>query len=247
MSPSLDPIFLPQNAHPFIISLCKQRSGNDSKPNPLPPKSLLSRIEEDFGSLPAFKSAFSAAALGMVSSGWLWLVRDQTGRLGIVPTFGAGTVLVQDRMQRGNRDFQASIEESMSRAERTQRKASGEAPSSGGESSTTSSPQTPGNQRSFSTSATASANYAPPGSRTTGVSSLTQLYGSSSNRMTGAHGKAQIGQQLTPLLVLSVQEHAWLPDYGMWGKEMYLMNFWECVNWEKVGRVYDAYASGQMK
>lgn len=131
-------------AYPALITpppVAQQRSATESsKPNPLPPKNLLSRIEEDFDSLPAFKSAFSAAALGMVSSGWLWLVRDQTGRLGIVPTFGAGTVLVQDRMQRGNRDFQASIEETMSRADRAYRAAAGQAPSSTSGESTTSPP-----------------------------------------------------------------------------------------------------------
>ena len=53
--------------------------------------SLLRRISYDYGSLAHFKSNFSAAVLGMFSSGYIWFVTDQDGQLGIVPTFGAGT------------------------------------------------------------------------------------------------------------------------------------------------------------
>ena len=49
----------------------------------------------DYGSLAHFKSNFSASVLGMFSSGWIWLVTDQEGQLGVIPTFGAGTLLVR--------------------------------------------------------------------------------------------------------------------------------------------------------
>ncbi|CAG8450546.1 11120_t:CDS:2, partial [Ambispora leptoticha] len=40
--------------------------------------------------------------------------------------------------------------------------------------------------------------------------------------------------RFTPLLVLSVWEHAYLTDYGVNGRDKYIDQFWECVNWEKV-------------
>lgn len=43
--------------------------------------------------------AFSSAAFGMSGSGWVWLVTDANRNLGVVPTYGAGTVIVQNRMQ----------------------------------------------------------------------------------------------------------------------------------------------------
>ncbi|KDN53079.1 manganese and iron superoxide dismutase [Tilletiaria anomala UBC 951] len=208
--------------------LSNLRPANPSKPSPLPPKSLLSRIEQDFDSLPAFKSAFSAAAMGMVSSGWVWLVRDQTGRLGIVPTFGAGTVLVQDRLQMGSADFQASIEESVRRAN-SKNEASAESASQSIQHPQPSSPSTP--QSSF----------VP----ITGASSISLKLNKTDLRTDGAREKSKIGEQLTPLLCVSVHEHSWLPDYGIWGKEPYLMNFWECVDWEKVGKAYDVYAGNK--
>ena len=49
------------------------------------------------------------------------------------------------------------------------------------------------------------------------------------------------GEELYPLLCVSVHERDWLPDYGMWGKEEYLMRFWECVDWSRVFRLYETY------
>ncbi|EGF99602.1 uncharacterized protein MELLADRAFT_40203 [Melampsora larici-populina 98AG31] len=65
--------------------------------------SLLSRaIDDTYGSYTQFVSYFSSAANGMASSGYLWLVCDQDGLLGICPTFASGTILVQNRQQRGD-------------------------------------------------------------------------------------------------------------------------------------------------
>lgn len=40
--------------------------------------------------------------------------------------------------------------------------------------------------------------------------------------------------EVNPLLCLSVQEHAWLLDHGIWGKEAYIKHFWSFVNWARV-------------
>lgn len=47
-----------------------------------------------------------------------------------------------------------------------------------------------------------------------------------------------MGQYLYPLLCVSMFEHAWLGDYGFWGKERYMTHFWDCVNWERVERLW---------
>ncbi|KDQ14754.1 hypothetical protein BOTBODRAFT_187754 [Botryobasidium botryosum FD-172 SS1] len=46
-----------------------------------------------------------------------------------------------------------------------------------------------------------------------------------------------VGQSLVPLLCVSVHEHAWLLDYGVWGKEEYMRRFWDVVNWDKVDEI----------
>lgn len=58
---------------------------------------LRSQIRDSFYSLDQMKSSFAANALGMISSGWVWLVMDGHLRIGIVPTFGAGTLIIRSR------------------------------------------------------------------------------------------------------------------------------------------------------
>ncbi|EIN10327.1 hypothetical protein PUNSTDRAFT_50985 [Punctularia strigosozonata HHB-11173 SS5] len=60
---------------------------------------LRNAIREQYGEVTAVKSTVGATALGM-SSGYVWLVTDKTGELGVLPTFAAGTMLVRAREQR---------------------------------------------------------------------------------------------------------------------------------------------------
>ncbi|WFD35148.1 superoxide dismutase [Malassezia cuniculi] len=157
-------------------------------------KTLATAIAEQYGSLPQLKLAFSSAAMGMFSSGFVWLVKDEHGRLGIVPTYGTGTVLVQQRQQRGPSDLVAGVQDGSGGAE-------GEAPA-----------------------------------QNAGLAS-----GAPTNRFDSlAHGSAAgaIGHNLYPLLCVSVFEHAWLGDYGFWGKERYLERFWDAVNWTRAEHLW---------
>jgi superoxide dismutase len=52
------------------------------------------------------------------------------------------------------------------------------------------------------------------------------------------------GKPLIPLLACSVHEHCWLQDHGIWGKEEYMSNFWEVVDWRKVGMTYENKTGG---
>jgi Fe-Mn family superoxide dismutase len=55
------------------------------------PKGLLAEaINNDFGSFEQFKERFSAQALALFGSGWLWLVRTHDKRLNIIPESNAG-------------------------------------------------------------------------------------------------------------------------------------------------------------
>nr|CAG8479769.1 8960_t:CDS:2 [Entrophospora candida] len=40
--------------------------------------------------------------------------------------------------------------------------------------------------------------------------------------------------RLTPLLCLNVWEHAYVKQYGILNKSLYIENFWKCINWEVI-------------
>ena len=59
-----------------------------------PTGELAAAINDKFGDLDAFKTAFKTAAMGQFGSGWAWLVRSDDG-VDIVTTGNADTPLVQ--------------------------------------------------------------------------------------------------------------------------------------------------------
>lgn len=61
------------------------------------PESELDRIlTKDFGSFDHFRQLFSQRAAEVFGSGWVWLVKERTGRLNIVTTANADTPIVGD-------------------------------------------------------------------------------------------------------------------------------------------------------
>ena len=248
-----------------------------------PPSSssfLARSIEDEFGSLIDLKHQFSHAAIGMMGSGWVWLAHDQHLRLGVIGTYGPGTLLAHNRVQRGDwsgvlgtdrptTDIapgpafgQVAVE-----ATRVAQRAQAErivalnelanaigsqskrqpvagagvdppSPRSNVDSASTSKPSRLNpRRRSFSSSAPNDSSWdifhprpsspspAPPGS--------------------GGREAEQINAalELYPLLCLSVHEHAWLTDYGVWGKEAYATKFWDVIDWSAIGATYDRNAS----
>ena len=183
----------------------------DSPPKK-PVKALLNSLEKHFDSFPAFKLAFSSAAYGMSGSGYVWLVQDRDQNLGIVPTFGAGTILVQNRLQRLEVGDRSQIEPSKV---------------------TSTSARTDASQTNGTAGNSPNSSFA----------SQIRNYSSSSSRLFRQQSHIQeIGEELFPLLCVSVHERDWLPDYGMWGKEEYLMRFWECVDWDRVHSLQSSYS-----
>ncbi len=59
-----------------------------------PGGNLRKAIDRDFGSFEGFRKAFEDAGAGLFGSGWVWLSRDDDGRLFITQESNAGTPLV---------------------------------------------------------------------------------------------------------------------------------------------------------
>jgi superoxide dismutase, Fe-Mn family len=202
---------------------------------------LLGDIRMNFGSLAQLQSTFSAAAMGMVNSGWVWLVSDEHGNMEVVATFGAGTLLVRSRTHMRTADLPILGEPLESRYRGLTVRPVREQQNVGQISSTSQSygvpPATspayghaqgtsPSTPRTIHT--VAPQHDVPP-----------NIYDGRTMTPTGqAMGQDKsdaIGDILTPLLCVSVHEHAWVGGgYGVWGKEEYLKQFWTVVNWERV-------------
>jgi len=73
--------------HTFFWSCMKPQGGG------APTGSLADAINAKWGSLDAFKEAFTKSAVGNFGSGWTWLVKKADGSVDIVNTGAAGTPL----------------------------------------------------------------------------------------------------------------------------------------------------------
>ncbi|ELU41797.1 inositolphosphorylceramide synthase [Rhizoctonia solani AG-1 IA] len=199
---------------------------------------LLQRIKLDFGSLTHLKSTVSAAALGMSSSGWVWLVQDASGALGVVPTFGAGTVLVRNRKHRAP-TFTAIVGESSDPRNIPSSSASPQTPSAASPLTGSTVPRTSQKLTTDKSRTPPSREYAIGSSYSQGPS---YNPGDINNILGQSHitDFTKIGDVLSPLFCISVHEHAWMSSgYGVWGKEPYLKKFWTALDWEKVSRTYE--------
>jgi len=219
---------------------------------------LTKKLEQNYGSLSQFKQAFQASALGMTGSGWLWLVMDDKGLLGIVGTYGAGTVLVQARQQRG--DFSELPQQTTltDQSIENMKKSSQD-----GRSTSRTQPANPSSDSLLQTGDHRSAldnllEKAAQGTREPSLnpalkladlgkqpSSTPSSSSTKDNLLNQALGKSSFSSSsfktettFHPLFALSIHEHAWIQDYGIWGKEEYVKNFWKVLDWEKVGSVY---------
>ncbi|KAK7471048.1 hypothetical protein VKT23_002463 [Stygiomarasmius scandens] len=86
------------NNHFFLSQLVPPPSNSPSDSHQhLISLDLQSEIRNQHGTLAQLKSAFSAAAMGMFTNGFVWFVTDAAGNTGIIPTFGPGTLLVRSR------------------------------------------------------------------------------------------------------------------------------------------------------
>jgi Fe-Mn family superoxide dismutase len=191
-------------------------------------------------------------------------VVDELGNLAILPTFGAGTLLAESRMQKipftpivigesggaiqeAAQDDEAHLrtgaKRPLSRSSYSSSLLDGHAPAPTSPLSGVSAPR----QHPFSPF---------PHSRSMitflkdefGLSSPpASLYDDSKSppppESQGTSNSdikiAGTGKTLHPLFCVSVFEHAWLcAGYGVWGKEEYMRRFWDVVDWKKANSRY---------
>ncbi|KAH7888073.1 hypothetical protein F5I97DRAFT_945578 [Phlebopus sp. FC_14] len=57
------------------------------------------------------------------------------------------------------------------------------------------------------------------------------------------HDFKSLGEYIYPLFCISVHEHCWLLDHGIWGKNQYLKEFWKVLDWERVAKKFDEFSA----
>jgi len=216
----------------------------DKPLNPERTHTLASVIAMQQGSLADLKTYVASAAQGMHSGGgaggFVWLVTDALGRLGVVATYGAGTLLVAERRQSLLTPEGAELGGVYQPA--TPPPSDQPPPSSSGRAQHAK--PASAQARALSTSARASGPVRP-----------TNVWSDPPNAgaVTGGAGMYAaseapaaldaLGRTLYPLFCVSVHEHAWMAaGYGVWGMETYLERFWTCLDWAAVRDAYAQYA-----
>ncbi|KIK21772.1 hypothetical protein PISMIDRAFT_681052 [Pisolithus microcarpus 441] len=208
-------------------------------------------VRKQFGNFDTLRSQFSAAVLGMSGSGYVWFVTDAKGNLAFVPTFAAGTLLVRSRTGTVDPLTQPVLGEGpdIPLPNQNNHHSIDQPPSSG-------SGTTP-------TSPTTGTSYELPPRPPNPLSRMLHTSVSSQN-LFSSHARSvydpatgttplgfmndadmrdlkTIGEHIYPLFCVSVHEHCWLLDHGIWGKEKYLKEFWSVVDWQQVVRRFDTF------
>ncbi|KAG0696731.1 Manganese/iron superoxide dismutase [Suillus ampliporus] len=192
-------------------------------------------IRSQFGSFSHFINNFSSAARGMSGSGYIWLITDTVGNLAIQPTFAAGTLLVRSRACTENPAGQYEVlHEGRFR--------DGPQPThlNTGLGSTPTSPTSGMSQGPAPLHPSApvrtlhsSLRSYQDGARSFYDSEHTeQAFGPSTRSL------RHLGERIYPLFCVSIHEHCWLLDHGVWGKEKYMKELWNVLNWDKVSERY---------
>ena len=173
--------------------------------------------------------------MGMSGSGWVWVAVDGRATMGVIPTFGAGTLLVRSR-GKVLPSNEPVLGESYLSPENPVAPPQEPTPPP----STQSAPNTPqpAATRGFHTSARAGNIY---GRKAAGLYSRDIDTDVFEGDIPMADFN-KLGTQLYPLFCLSVHEHAWLGGYGIWGKEEYLKRFWNVLDWKKVSDAFELFA-----
>jgi len=194
---------------------------------------LVEAIRTHYGDITKLKSTFSATALGMFSNGWVWMVSDANGNLGVLPTFGPSTLLIRSRRN-------MNPEKLIFREE-----VSSEPTPSPFASSVSKAPP-PGTTPSLPTSGVSGfpQTAVPPDARQIHTGSVASVFDAPASRTESRGAKIpellSAGKVLYPLFCIPVYEHGWMSaGYGIWGKEAWLKEFWPVLDWSKVSKLYD--------
>jgi Fe-Mn family superoxide dismutase len=196
-------------------------------------------IRSQFGSIPHFINNFSSAARGMSGSGYIWLITDNNGYLAIQPTFAAGTLLVRSRTCTEDPAGQYEVLHEGRPRESPQPTHLNSGLGSTPTSPTSGMSQGPGPLHPSSPVRTLHSSSVQRVHLDGAVSlfdkkPLDQAFGPSAARR-------QLADRIYPLFCVSIHEHCWLLDHGVWGKEKYMKEFWNVLNWNKVEERYASF------
>ena len=182
---------------------------------------LAEKIRTQYGELPRLKSTFSATALGMFSSGWVWFVADTGGELGVLPTFGPSTLLIRSRQNMNYVNGRVLGENDVDLLSNLNLPRPPSSPYSKTPHPSSSGPRT---RNRFIHSTADPDQY---------VKMMRE------GEMTVARLQ-NVGDIIYPLFCVPVYEHAWMSaGFGVWGKEDWLKEFWTVLDWGKVSKAYD--------
>ncbi|ORY38925.1 hypothetical protein BCR35DRAFT_311509 [Leucosporidium creatinivorum] len=171
-----------------------------------------SLLRSPLKSFPSLISHFSSHVSGLhpSSGAYIWLVTDQGGNLGVLGTYAGGTPLVHQRRQvAGESTVLGEVIPEVVASEGIE--------ASEGEWQTL--PPSQASQRKASGGRSGSTSHL--------LDNMSPLAG------VGAQGD-RVGKAIHPLLCLSVHPHCYLEDYGVWGREEYVRQWWANVDWKKV-------------
>jgi Fe-Mn family superoxide dismutase len=163
-----------------------------------------------------------------------------------VGTYAGGTVLVRERAQVGSErtdlvlgEVQLEPPSNPIKAETIVKKvesSSNEGPVRRRTALMADPPTSPSSAQKRSFSTTPSSAAGGPLSERGPMSEILYSTGVSSSSI--GFGTPLEGVALRPLVCLSVHPHCYLQDYGVWGREQYVKNWWEAINWTKVEASY---------
>lgn len=208
---------------------------------------LMVHIRNNFGDLGQLKSDVGAVSRGMVGSGFVWVVSDPAGQLAVLPTYAAGTLLVQSRTQRNPHDGSRELvlgEVIDGGPARPSAAGGASAPTSPASGLVPPTPATgpPPFSRAFSTARPARADDTGFGSGAAsiyGASDPTALAFSTHSPINKGKNLRGMGEAIFPLFCISIHEHCWLSaGFGVWGKDEWLRQFWTVLDWGKVSKAF---------
>lgn len=175
---------------------------------------------------------------------------DNHGYLGVIPTFGSGTLLVRSRTMMESSVGMYVLGENMGPAAPKALSSKWAqppptSPTSGLVPPTSQAPQNPTSppSRSIHTTPVAARDFPAYASKAVGLHG-SDPDGHGMSEEDGSMSFNTIGSTLYPLFCVSVHEHAWMSaGYGVWGKEEYLKRFWTVLDWKKVSEMHKKFSS----
>ncbi|KAF9224334.1 manganese and iron superoxide dismutase [Gyrodon lividus] len=228
----------------FFLNCLRPPTG-DMGENLIEKSFLGTAIQKQFGGFDSLRSLFSAAVSGMSGSGYAWLVTDTKKNLAFVPTFAAGTLLIRSGSGTVNPIHEPVLGEgspfsSPSESQESPSPALGASPSSPVSGiSHAPPPLHPSSPARMLHTSVVREDFNP---RTRSVYDPA-MPSVSSSRPHDMHDLRTLGEHIYPLFCVSVHEHCWLLDHGIWGKERYLKEFWTVLDWDQVTRRFNQFTT----